>query len=437
MTQLKAAYDISELGMSHSSEAARRGIYRVVESVCTALLDTPEDCLISLTAVEASASAETYLERAGCSKDTRTSRAQLHRRGVHHSLTAIRDRSRSFTEDISNRSVARRAARWIVARSLGAQNRIARVLPAFDPEKFDVFHSPALIPIPSYIRTARRPASFLTLYDLIPLHHPQLAPGSLPILRRALASLGPREFAICISQYVKDDACEYLGLDPARVFVAALAADPAQFHRSVEPGQIAEARQRCGLPADGTPYLLSLCAHEKRKNIPHLVRCFDRLRREEPNLKPLKLVLIGYLRDEFRQPLVALINELKLNEHVLLTGFVEDRDLAPLYSDALAFVFPSVAEGFGLPPLEAMQCGTPVICSHRTSLPEVVGTAGLLIDPTDEDALCDAMSRICRDESLRNDLSRRGAERAQLFSWERCAADHVAAYRAAVRIRHS
>lgn len=434
---LQVAYDISELGVAHRSEADRRGIYRVVETVCAALLSGPEDCHISLTAVEASASAETYLMRSSSTVGGAMARAQLHRRGVHRACTAIRDQSRVFVKDISNRSFARRAARWIVANSLRSQDRIASVLRAFDPEKFDVFHSPALTPIPSYIRSARRPACVLTIYDLIPLHDPQLAPGSLSILRRALASLGPREFAICISQYVKDDACEYLGLDPAHVFVARLAADPARFHPCLDAPQIAAARQRCGLAADGTPYLLSLCALEKRKNIPHLVRCFDRLRREEPTLKPLKLVLIGYVRDEFRQPLVRLINELKLDEHVLLTGYVADGDLAPLYSDALAFVFPSLAEGFGLPPLEAMQCGTPVICSNRTSLPEVVGTAGLLVDPTNEDALCDAMSRICGDESLRNDLSRRGTERAQLFSWARCATDHVAAYRAAVQLRRS
>ena len=116
---------------------------------------------------------------------------------------------------------------------------------------------------------------------------------------------------------------------------------------------------------------------------------------------------------------------------LIFTGYVADEDLSALYSGALAFVFPSLYEGFGLPPLEAMQCGTPVIASNTTSLPEIVGEAGLMVDPRDEEDLCQAMLRIAREVGLRSELGRRGVDRAAKFSWEKCAEETVKVYHAA------
>lgn len=434
MSPLQIAYDISELGVSNSSEPARRGIYRVVENVCHALLNGQGDYHVSLTAVEAASSTERYLAGTAA-KTAGPAQRELRARPLHLWWTGVRDRSQLFAKDTTNRAAARRVTRWVLARSLRWQDKVTRVLPAFDPEAFDVFHSPAQIPIPHYLRSARRPACFLTIYDLIPFHYPALAAVSAPPLRRALASLGPSEFAICISQYVKDDVCEYLHLDPTHVFVAPLAADAGRFHPCGDAERLAAVRRRYELP-DNSPYLLSLCALEPRKNIPHLIACFGRLLREESAARDLRLVLVGYAPTDKRAILESLIASENLQKQIVLTGYVEDSDLAPLYAGALAFVFPSLAEGFGLPPLEAMQCGTPVICSNRTSLPEVVGDAGLLVDPEDDDALCQALSRVCHEESLRAELSRRGLARAAQFSWQRCAADHLRAYRAAVKLKH-
>jgi glycosyltransferase involved in cell wall biosynthesis len=120
----------------------------------------------------------------------------------------------------------------------------------------------------------------------------------------------------------------------------------------------------------------------------------------------------------------------ELRGRVVLAGYVPDADLAALYSGARAFVYPSLYEGFGLPVLEAMRCGTPVIASDSTSLPEVVGDAGLLVAPTDAAALSDALLRLATDDALAADLARRGRERSALFSWERTADETVRAYRA-------
>jgi glycosyltransferase involved in cell wall biosynthesis len=119
--------------------------------------------------------------------------------------------------------------------------------------------------------------------------------------------------------------------------------------------------------------------------------------------------------------LAAAESSSKYKSRLIFTGFVAEEDLAALYSGAVAFVFPSLYEGFGLPALEAMACGTPVITSSTTSLPEVVGDAALLVDPMDPDALRDAMSTILSDHSLRADLRRKGLRRATEFSWTRCA----------------
>jgi glycosyltransferase involved in cell wall biosynthesis len=120
----------------------------------------------------------------------------------------------------------------------------------------------------------------------------------------------------------------------------------------------------------------------------------------------------------------------RLRERIVCPGRIANEDLAALYSGALAFVYPSLYEGFGLPPLEAMQCGLPVISSNNSSLPEVVGDAGLTVAATDTDALCDALRRVVDDAGLRADLAARGLARAKLFSWEKTMDSLIAAYRA-------
>jgi glycosyltransferase involved in cell wall biosynthesis len=437
-TALKVAFDISELGSSLGDRQGRRGINRVVEEVCHGLARLAEnggnDLDFRVASVENTAAAAAYLEsQAG----RRSASLPMLSRPLHRRWTALETRSRAFISNTADRALAKRALRALVSRSLPLQRRIAYRLRAFDPENLDVFHSPALTPMPQYVLRARRPAYFQTVYDLIPFQYPELvAERSIAELKTVVAAFRPEHFAICISNFVRNEFCDYLRLDSGHVFVAPLAADSSRFHPGADAGQIATARRRCGLPDDQSPYLISLCSIEPRKNLLHLIRCFARFRQEEPAARDLRLVLVGFAVESNLVRVRSLIAEQRLEKHVVLTGYVEDSEVAPLYSGAMAFVFPSLAEGFGLPPLEAMQCGVPVICSNRTSLPEVMGDAGLLIDPEDEDALCAAMGRIFNDEALREDLSRRSLARAARFSWERCAADHLDAYRTAVRVKN-
>jgi glycosyltransferase involved in cell wall biosynthesis len=143
-------------------------------------------------------------------------------------------------------------------------------------------------------------------------------------------------------------------------------------------------------------------------------------------LDDAELVLVGgrgWRSAELERTLEA------VGDRVRICGFVTDEELAQLYAGAACFAFPSLAEGFGLPVLEAMASGVPVVSGDRTSLPEVVGDAGLLVDPADEDALADALARLLEDRELAAELARRGLERSRGFSWEACAAATAEAYR--------
>jgi len=172
-------------------------------------------------------------------------------------------------------------------------------------------------------------------------------------------------------------------------------------------------------------YLLYVGTLHPRKNLVRLIRSFARLLGsgvQLAGLDTLQLVLAGqkgWLYDE----IVAEVRRLHLAERVVLTGFVPDSDLPALLSGAQAFLFPSLYEGFGFPVLEAMACGTPVVCSNRSSLPEVAGEAALQVDPLDTEALAAAIERLLVDEGLRQELARRGLAQIERFSWRRCAAE--------------
>ena len=168
-------------------------------------------------------------------------------------------------------------------------------------------------------------------------------------------------------------------------------------------------------------YLLCLGVARPHKNLAHLIRSFFRLL-DERSLPGTYLVLAGAKRGRVDDDVLAAAqSSAEHQSRLIFTEYVAEEDLPALYSGAVAFVFPSLYEGFGLPPLEAMACGAPVITSNTTSLPEVVGDAALLIDPTDSDQLCEAMSMVLFNHSLREELKEKSLARATEFSWTRCA----------------
>jgi glycosyltransferase involved in cell wall biosynthesis len=145
------------------------------------------------------------------------------------------------------------------------------------------------------------------------------------------------------------------------------------------------------------------------------------------------LVLVGNLGWKYESIFSELTATEGLRDRIIITGYVSNEDLAALYSDALFFVFPSLYKGFGLPPLEAMQCGVPVITSNTSSLPEVVGDAGIMVNPNDADALCQAMLNIHGNPLLRAQLSSNALERSKQFSWRKSANETIKAYKTALK----
>jgi len=234
---------------------------------------------------------------------------------------------------------------------------------------------------------------------------------------------------IALSEHARQDIIDTYGLAADHVRTIPLAASD-RFHPVTDEDELKRVRQTYGIEGE---YILTVGAIQPRKNLARLIAAYARLRKSRPEVNLPKLVFVGKCAWLFEETLRT-IKELQVTESVILTGYVPENDLPALYSGALCFVYPSYFEGFGLPPLEAMKCGAPVITGNRTSLPEVVGDAGLLVDPFDVDALGAAINRLISDSELRAELTTKGLERAKLFDWRETARQTLAVYQEAVGI---
>jgi len=282
----------------------------------------------------------------------------------------------------------------------------------------------------------------VTIHDLGYLYYPE----AHRLVDRLYLNLSTRYNAraathlIADSSATKRDLIERYGIEPDKITVVYPGYDVLSLSKGNEttfqPVRDEEAieavKARYGIAGD---YVLFVGTLQPRKNLIRLIEAFSpstRLRRAQSSrsgrrlsnpqspISNLQLVIAGkkgWLYEEIFQQ----VEELELEGKVVFTGYVVAGDLPALLSGAGLFVFPSLYEGFGLPVLEAMACGTPVICSNASSLPEVAGDAALLVDPLDVEGLAAAMERVLGDEALRAELIERGFERARKFSWERCA----------------
>jgi glycosyltransferase involved in cell wall biosynthesis len=272
------------------------------------------------------------------------------------------------------------------------------------------------------------------IHDLIAIHRPDyFSLEASTEVRDILASLDRDTVIFAVSEHTRKDLLAYRpDLRPEQVTVMPLAAG-AWFRPCKDESRKAAMRARYGIPR-GLPYVLSLATLEIRKNLDQVVKAFVRFLELNPQ-SAMRLVLAGMAGWKLEKLNEALAAAGAWRDRIILTGFVDDADLSPLYSGANCFIYLSRYEGFGLPPLEAMACGTPVICADNSSLPEVVGDAGISIDADDVEGAAQAIQRIAASDAFREELSRKGLQRAALFDWDRCAAT-VADTLAAAYARH-
>lgn len=285
-------------------------------------------------------------------------------------------------------------------------------------QKVDLLHCPKSA-IPFFLPCP----TVVTLHDLIPLRHPETEKFAARVYWNIQIPIAARRssFIITDSEHARQEIIEDYQVAPEKIKAVMLGFDPAMLHNRSDT-DAATVRDRYGLPGS---YILYVGTIQPRKNIDTLIEAYYRLSQKRVGMP--KLVIVGrkgWLYDK----LFARIAELELTEQIIFTGFVPDEDLPYIYDSAKLFVYLSFFEGFGLPPLEAMACGVPVITSNTTSLPEVVGNAGITVAPGDIDAVAAAIAGLLEDPDMAEKFGVSGKKRAGLFSWDAAAAETLKIY---------
>ncbi len=289
--------------------------------------------------------------------------------------------------------------------------------------RLDVLHNPDFIPPLRYQKAKR----VITVHDLAFLRYPHLLTRSAAHYYGQIdQAVRKADHIIAVSNSTAEDLMNLLGVPETKITVIYEAAD--QIFRPL-PREESETfiRERYNLPPD---YILFVGTVEPRKNLNTLILAYHMLM-EQHGLKP-HLVFAGehgWLSEE----VYSLVRELDLQEQCHFLGRVTTEGLVHLYNAARVLAHPALYEGFGLPPLEAMACGTPVVVSNVSSLPEVVGDAALLVDPSDVEAWAVALHRILTDDALWEELRTKGLERAKHFSWKKTAQETLAVYERVVQ----
>lgn len=299
--------------------------------------------------------------------------------------------------------------------SLREQLELPRILRR---HRIDLLHSPHFV-LPLFGPCA----TVATIHDVIYLACKEDLPswaGRVYYRGMMAASARKADRIITVSEFSKADIVRFLKVDPARIEVVYSGVSPA-FQPVQDQSRIGQVRRRHGISRE---FILYAGIYKPRKNHAGLLRAMQKL---IANGISAQLVIAGSM-DEGRASLEKLAAELKIADSVIFTGFINDSDLAALYSAARVYACPSLYEGFGFTVLEAMACGAPVVCSNATSLPEIAGDAALFADPNNPDEFAHALARVFSDDELRSRLIARGHENCRRFSWQNAAVRTIAVY---------
>jgi len=282
----------------------------------------------------------------------------------------------------------------------------------------DLIHNPSQIP--TFFDTKQ--IYIITVHDLTPIIFPKEHKSGKSLIYKLLfpRTLKTADKIIAVSYSTKQDLLKYFKVADKQIKVIHEAAD--EKFQPLDKETIQKFKTKYNL---NSPFILYVGTLEPRKNIPTLIKAFYNLRKY--NL-PHKLVITGKKGWKYNS-IFEIIEKFDIQGDVIFTGYMPDEDLPALYNAADLFVYPSLYEGFGLPPLEAMSSGCPVITSNTSSLPEVVGDAGIMIDPYDVDTLTSSIYKVLTNDGLKADMVEKGLERAKMFSWEKTAKETLKIYR--------
>lgn len=293
-----------------------------------------------------------------------------------------------------------------------------------DYNEINIFFSPQE-KIPEFIQNLKHIQKYTLLYDTIPSIFPQyftdLKNPNYWYLQ-LISSINSNDYYFAISEHTKQDFIKYVPtINPEHITTTLLACSEAF---RPEPEKTKASLEKYNLPTN-KKYIFSLCTLEPRKNLIRAAKTFIQFI-EKHKINDLIFILGGGSWESFIEKLEKEITDFdKYRDKIIKAGYIDDEDLAPLYSGAEWFVYTSQYEGFGLPPLEAMSCGCPVITSNNSSLPEVVGDAGIMIDWDSDEQHVQAYEKYYFNSEIRNDFAKKGLERAKLFSWEKCVSEMV------------
>jgi len=294
-------------------------------------------------------------------------------------------------------------------------------------QNIDVYHGVCNFELP--VRKVCR--YVVTIHDLVPLFFPDLVPRKHLLFFKLFMKRAAQTADIIItdSEHSKRDIVHYLSVPEEKICVIYLGYEPR--HQNIDDQRtLPDILAHYGI---SKPYLLFVGVIEPKKNLERLVEAFSLLRQSPSVGKGLQLVIAGG-KGWFWESLYQKVQELHLDKDVIFTGFVPDDDLPYLYTGAEVFAFPSIYEGFGLPVIEAMTYGVPVVTSNVSSLPEIADSAGILVDPKKPEAICEGIADVLSDPQRREQMKQAGLARARQFSWKRTAEETYKVYQEAYQM---
>jgi len=303
-------------------------------------------------------------------------------------------------------------------RTLGrlAQKNILKY--KFSKEKYDLYHEP------NFLALSFASPVVATIHDLSIIKYPDFHPPDRVKMfeKNLLRTLDRAEYLIADSEFVRKDIINTFGVDPEKVVTTLLGVEKSFCPRNEESAVSLLNSYKLKYKS----YFLVVSTLEPRKNFKLVIEAYMRLDNKVKERYPLVIIgMNGWEMSQFDKDL----EKLKRQGHLRMPGYVDNGALPILYSSAKLFLYPSLYEGFGLPPLEAMACGAPVITSNTSSLPEVVGDAGITVSPYDDEGLRDVMARLVEDDEMLAEFSRKSLERSKLFTWGKCAEQTIDVYR--------